>query len=97
MRMKLTAVAIPTLPHGDFADLAYPGLHLRIGAKRRTWSVFHRQGGRLKQSTLGYFPAMGLADARKAAGQLVERVQAGAPPSATPTASERVPDARWHR
>ena len=80
MRIKLTAVVIPTLPQGNYADVLCPGLNLRIGTKRKTWSVYHRAGGRLRQSKLGYFPSLGLADARKAAGELVERVQAGAPP-----------------
>ncbi len=57
-----------------------PGLNLRVGTTRKTWSVYHRTGGRLKQSKLGYFPAMALADARKAARELLERLAAGAPP-----------------
>ena len=80
MKKKLTAVTVATLPDGNYTDSAHPGLTLRVGANRRTWSVFHRLGGRLKQTTIGHFPAMGLADARKAASALAERVEAGAPP-----------------
>ena len=68
MKKKLTAVAVATLPPGIYTDAACAGLTLRVGVKRRTWSVFHRLGGRLTQTTIGHFPAMGLADARKAAG-----------------------------
>ena len=45
MKKKLTAVGIPTLPKGNYTDAACAGLNLRVGAKRRTWSVFYRIGG----------------------------------------------------
>ena len=80
MKKKLTAVAVASLPPGIYTDAACAGLTLRVGVKRRTWSVFHRVGGRLTQTTIGHFPTMGLADARKAAGTLAERIEAGAPP-----------------
>ena len=84
MKKKLTAVAVATLPPGNYTDSAHAGLTLRVGAKRRTWSMFHRLGGKLTQTTIGHFPKMGLAEARKAAGDLAERVEAGAPPEAPP-------------
>src|SRR4051812_24856486 len=90
MRKKLTVAAIATLAEGNYADTIHAGLNLRIGARRRTWSVYYRRAGKLKQSTLGHFPKMGLADARKAAAELVERVQAGAappPPQPHPSAA----------
>ena len=68
------------MEEGNYTDMICPGLNLRVGTTRKTWSVYHRTGGRLKQSKLGYFPAMALADARKAARELVERLAAGAPP-----------------
>ena len=79
MKKKLTAVAVASLPPGIYTDAACAGLTLRVGVKRRTWSVFHRVSGRLTQTTIGHFPTMGLADARKAAGTLAERIEAGAP------------------
>lgn len=77
---KLTVIAIKSLPPGNYADAGYPGLNLRIGVHRRTWSVYHRVGGRQRQTRLGFFPAMGLAEARRAAAELVERVDAGGAP-----------------
>ncbi|HEV2897258.1 MAG TPA: integrase family protein [Pseudaminobacter sp.] len=83
MKMKLTVLAIPSLPEGNYTDAACAGLTLRVGAKRRTWSVYYRIGGKLKQTTIGYWlpdnKGMGLADARKAAADLADRVNAGAP------------------
>jgi hypothetical protein len=34
MKKKLTALAIPTLPEGDYPDAYCPGLLLRVGANR---------------------------------------------------------------
>ena len=48
MRKKLTVAAIQSLPQGNYADAISPGLNLRIGARRKTWSVYHRLGGRLQ-------------------------------------------------
>ena len=50
---KLSALAVPTLPPGEWRDAALPGLILRVGARRRTWTfrarvVFQNRGpGRL--------------------------------------------------
>jgi integrase len=79
MKKKLTALAIPTLPEGDYPDAYCPGLLLRVGANRRTWVFRYRQGGKRHRDRLGYFPAMGLAEAREAAGELGKRIEAGLP------------------
>jgi hypothetical protein len=84
MKMKLTAMAIVSLPGGNYTDAACAGLTLRVGAKRKTWSVFHRLGGRLTQTTIGHWPTMSLADARKATGDLAGRIEAGIPPQPAP-------------
>jgi integrase len=90
---KLSAVAIPTLPPGEYWDAAFPGLILRVGARRRTWQFRYRAGGANHRDRLGYFPLLGLADARTKAGELVKRLDAGAPPSAPPPVHPRSPDA----
>src|SRR5262245_37645898 len=79
MKKKLTSLAIQSLPEGNYHDAGFGGLQLRVGRERKTWSVFHRVGGRLNQSRLGHFPQMGLADARKAAAALAEAVNTGLP------------------
>lgn len=77
--MKLTAANIPTLPEGQYTDSAHPGLNILVGKKRKTWYLRHRVGGTQRQDKLGYFPVLGLADARKAAAALAERIDSGAP------------------
>jgi integrase len=53
---------------------------IRVGVKRRTWAYRYRLGTKNRRAKLGYFPAMGLAEARSAAARLAERVEAGAQP-----------------
>jgi hypothetical protein len=79
MRKKLTALILPTLPQGAYHDSGSPGLQLRVGKTRSTWSAFHRLAGKLKQTTLGHYPQMSLSDARKAAAALADAVEAGLP------------------
>jgi hypothetical protein len=46
-----------------------PGLQLFLKSTGKTWRLKHRFAGREKLVTLGHYPAMGLADARQAAGE----------------------------
>lgn len=46
-----------------------PGLQMHVREARKTWILKFRLVGREKSITLGHFPAMGLADARQAAGE----------------------------
>jgi integrase len=84
MRKLLSALAVPKLGAGEYWDPVIPGLALRVGAHRRTWTLRHRVGGRHRRDILGYFPTLSLADARTAAGKLLERVEAGAAPLPPP-------------
>jgi len=84
MKKLLSAVAVPKLRPGEYWDPLIPGLALRVGARRRTWTLRHRVGGRHRRDVLGYFPTTSLADARVAAGKMLERVEAGAAPLPPP-------------
>lgn len=90
--MKLTARMLETLKppsrRMDLADEEVPGLALRVtphGA--RTWAIRYRveggRRGRLRRLTLGAYPALGLAAARKKARRALNTVAAtGADPAA---------------
>jgi integrase len=84
MKRLLSAVAVPKLRPGEYWDPLIPGLALRVGAHRRTWTLRHRVGGRHRRDILGYFPILSLADARTAAGKLLARMEAGAAPMPPP-------------
>src|SRR5262245_33196195 len=81
-RKKLSAVSLPTLParHDPYPDPLMPALGLRVGKKPITWLYRYRSGGKKRNDRLGYYPAMGLADARTAARKHAERIDAGTPP-----------------
>ncbi len=89
---RLSALSIPKLGPGDWHDTIIPGLILRVGAKRQTWTLRYATGGRKLRATLGHFPVMGLAEAREAARKASERVDSGVMPAA-PAAHPRSPDA----
>jgi integrase len=76
---KLSALAVPTLPPGEWRDAALPGLILRVGARRRTWTFRARVGGVGRRDILGHFPKMSLSAARDAGRELLNRFEHGAP------------------
>ena len=81
---KLTTLAVPSLPPGEYWDAIVPGLILLVGVRRRTWQGRARVGGKYRRIPLGHFPAVGLAEAREKARNLAERLDSGAPLSPAP-------------
>ena len=61
-------------------DAIVPGLGLRVGARRKTFVVMARAEGRLRRISLGVFPGMGIADARRKAREIIEQAQNGIDP-----------------
>jgi integrase len=78
---KLTALAIPTLAPGEWHDAVLPGLSLRVGKRRRSWSFRYHAGGSYHRKPLGHFPVVELGEAREVARHLIGRLDSGAPPS----------------
>jgi integrase len=76
---KLTALAIPTLKAGEWYDSVLPGLILRVGVRRRTWSFRYHAGGSYHRKPLGHFPTMELSEARDAGRKLIDRADRGIP------------------
>jgi integrase len=72
MRTTLTAmrinVAIRTCEPVNLNDPVTPGLNIRIGKKRATWTWLGRDSqARVRRFTLGHWPHIGLAEARRLA------------------------------
>jgi integrase len=70
--------------HGriEYFDAAFPGLALRItdnGSK--SWCIFYRFKGRLRRFTIGSYPAIKPAQARREAAAALERVRGGVDPA----------------
>src|SRR5437763_1456486 len=59
-------------------------LILRVGARRRTWTLVWRDSGRVRKARLGDYPAIGLSAARVAAHDGMARVRQGLAPVGRP-------------
>ena len=70
--------------HGriEYFDAAFPGLALRITEKgAKSWCAFYRFHGRLRRFTLGGYPAMKPAQARREASAALDKVRQGVDPA----------------
>src|SRR6476659_1436558 len=49
----------------DYFDDGFPALSLRVGHREKTWTLHHRDNGKLQRMKLGRYPEMSLAEARE--------------------------------
>jgi integrase len=75
----LTDLSVRNLPEGLHFDARLPSFGIRVGKRRKTWTVI--KGKNRTKISLGHYPEMSLADARKRAMAELSR-----PPSASETA-----------
>src|SRR3954467_1203970 len=60
----------------EYFDASFPGLALRVTDKgAKSWCVFYRFHGRLRRFTIGTYPALKPAPARRAAGDALDKVR----------------------
>jgi hypothetical protein len=83
--------------HGrvEYFDAAFGSLALRVtSGGHKSWSLFYRAGGRLRRYTLGNFPALKPANARREAQRILDKVNKGEDPLAEKQAQryERSPE-----
>ena len=62
---NFTDLTVQKLPAGTYFDTRTPAFGIRVGKNRRTWIV--TKGKNRTKVTLGHYPALSLADARKKA------------------------------
>jgi hypothetical protein len=77
----LTDLTVRTLSEGLHLDTRLPSFGIRVGKRRKTWIVI--KGKNRTKISLGRYPAMSLADARK---QAMVELSRSASPSETPIA-----------
>src|SRR5437667_268670 len=66
----------------EYFDAAFPGLALRITAKgAKSWCTFYRFNGRLRRFTIGAYPAIKPAQARREAAAALDRARSGFDPA----------------
>jgi Arm DNA-binding domain len=63
--LGLTDLSVRNLPEGLHLDARLPSFGIRVGKKRRTWVAI--KGKNRTKISLGHYPAISLADARKRA------------------------------
>lgn len=71
--MRLTDLAIKSLPIGKHFDSSTPAFGIRVGKNRRTWVVM--RGKQRQLIRLGHYPAMTLSEARTKGKQLLAATQ----------------------
>ncbi len=78
----IDSITAPEKGQVDYFDERTTGLGLRISsAGRKSWFLMYRHAGRLRRYTLGTYPALGLADAREKAKELLHEVAMGSDPA----------------
>jgi len=66
----------------EYFDAAFPGLALRVTENGgKSWCAFYRFKGRLRRFTIGRYPAIKPAQARREAAAALERVRGGVDPA----------------
>lgn len=81
--------AKPGASRREIPDPACSGLYFVVQISGVTsWALRYRHRGKTKKLTLGRYPQMGLADARKAATTAIEAVEHGKDPSAEKAATK---------
>jgi Arm DNA-binding domain len=64
-KIAFTDMTVRTLTEGTYFDTKTPAFGIRIGKTKRTWLVL--KGAKSGKVTLGHYPAISLADARRRA------------------------------
>ncbi|NRP45536.1 Prophage integrase IntS [Aliiroseovarius sp. xm-v-225] len=85
--MKFTDASVrnvkPTEDRQEIPDDLLPGMYLIVQPTgRKSWKVRYRAGGKHRRMTLGNYPDMSLAEARRRAREVKQEAQAGRDPAA---------------
>jgi len=94
MARAFTAKAVEAVrPHPEKrieqADQALPGLYLVVQPSgKKSWALRYRYAGKPKKLTLGRWPLIGVADARKAATEALDTLDHGDDPGAKKKAAK---------
>lgn len=76
----------------EYFDASFGGLALRVTENgHKSWALFYRIHGRQRRLTIGAYPAIKPADARKKAAEALDQVGQGADPAAAKAAARDNP------
>src|SRR6478752_7533561 len=89
----LTAQSIARAKPGDIlTDSRHRGLRLVISATTKAWTYRYRIGDKLKQITLGHYPAMNIVAAQTEWGKRVQGRREGKDPAAEVRIAKKAAD-----
>src|SRR6478735_3030357 len=89
----LTAQSIARAKPGDIlTDSRHRGLRLVISATTKAWTYRYRIGDRLKQVTLGHYPAMNIVAAQTEWGRRVQGRREGEDPASAIRSAKQAAD-----
>lgn len=72
---KISGLKPPASGQAEYSDLKVPGLRLRVGKSAKTFILRKRIGGKIKNLTIGRYPALSLATARKRARTMINDIE----------------------
>ena len=79
----------PSSGRREYYDAGLPGFALRVSETgRKSWIVFYQHGGRNRRYTIGPYPAISLAEARKRAHAVFAQAAEGRDPAAEKKAAK---------
>src|SRR5689334_16061309 len=82
----------PAKTRREYFDASFGGLALRVTENgHKSWTLFYRIHGRQRRLTLGSYPAIMPAAARKKAAEALHRVEQGKDPGAEKLAIRNTP------
>jgi integrase len=85
-------VQAPARGRAEYFDAGFPGLALRVTDHgRKSWALFYRFNGRLRRFTIGRYPAIKPAQARREATTALERMRQGIDPAEEKRARRDLP------
>lgn len=87
---KILGLKPPADGRDEYPDAKVNGLRVRVGSSgSKSFTLRTRVGGRTRNVTLGQYPRLSLAEARKKAGTMLSDIEVGSDPVTAHVASKR--------
>lgn len=92
---KISGLKPPASGQEEYSDLKVPGLRLRVGKTAKTFILRKRIGGKTKNLTIGRYPALSLATARKRARTMINDIETTGAANLAPVKGGKTIRALW--
>lgn len=92
---KISGIKLPMTGQKEYSDSKVPGLRLRVGKTAKTFILRKRIGGKTKNLTIGRYPALSLATARKRARAMINDIETTGAAKLAPVKGGKTIRALW--